>query len=201
MAPRPTRDTLTTAQAARLIGVSKSTVTRWIDGGELAAHRTPGGHRRIPREALLAFCREHRVPLQEPVQKHHCVLVVDDEAVVRAAMVQLINLLDPGIPVLTAEDAFQAGQLFASYQPAVVFLDLVLPGLDGLAFYERLLEMEGGADTAVVVITGVKGDRMEQRARQMGIQRFLRKPLTSTAIARILEEFLGEFLGEFLPEE
>jgi CheY-like chemotaxis protein len=120
------------------------------------------------------------------------VLVVDDQAVVRKAIVKLINLLDPAIPVLTAEDAVQAGQQFAKYQPAIVFLDLVLPGADGFTFHNRLREMDGGADTAVVVITGAPGDSVELRARAMGIQRFLRKPLTSAAIALILEEFLPE---------
>ncbi len=192
MATPHERDTLTTREVARLIGVSKSTVARWVDRGELAAHRTPGGHRRIPRAGLFAFCRERGVPLQEPTRERRCVLVVDDEAVVRAAIVQLINLLDPTIPVLTAEDAFQAGQLFAIYEPAAVLLDLVLPGLDGFTFYERLQEMEGGRDTAVVVITGVRGARQEQRARELGIQRFLRKPLTSAAIAKILAEFLPD---------
>jgi excisionase family DNA binding protein len=190
VAPHPPRETLTTAEVARLMGVSKITVTRWIDGGGLAAHRTPGGHRRIPKPALIDYCRRRPAPLREPLWDRHCALVVDDQPVVRSAMVKLINLLDPVVPVLTAEDAFQAGQLFASYQPRIVFLDLVMPGPDGFTFHDRLREMEGGADTAVVVITGAPGDSVELRARGMGIQRFLRKPLTSAAIALILQEFL-----------
>ncbi len=158
----------------------------------MTAHRTPGGHRRISLHALHGFCRERRVPLLEPVRERRCALVVDDEAVVRRAMVDLINLLDPTIPVLAAEDAFQASQQFATHQPAVVFLDLILPDLDGFHFHAQLQEMEGGSDTAVVVITGVQQDAVEQRARRMGIQRFLRKPLTSAAINLILQEFMPE---------
>lgn len=174
------------------MGVTRTTVSRWIDGDALRAHRTPGGHRRVLRDDLVAFCRARPAPPREPLWPRHCVLVVDDQEVIRSAMVKLINLLDPVIPVLLAEDAIEAGELFARYQPAIVFLDLVMPGQTGFAFHQRLREMDGGEDAAVVVITGAPGDSMEMRARGMGIQRFLRKPLTSAAIALILEEFLPE---------
>jgi len=53
---------LSSAEAAALLGVSASTVKRWVDEGELAAARTAGGHRRI-RRATLERLRER---LQAP---------------------------------------------------------------------------------------------------------------------------------------
>lgn len=46
---------LTTAQAAELLGVSRSTVGRWADSGVLDAIRTPGNHRRIPADSVRAL--------------------------------------------------------------------------------------------------------------------------------------------------
>jgi excisionase family DNA binding protein len=43
---------------ARLLGVNPKTVTRWCVEGRLTAFRTPGGHRRIPVDALVGFLRE-----------------------------------------------------------------------------------------------------------------------------------------------
>ena len=46
---------LSTAQAARELGVSLSTVRRWADQGHLQAIRTPGGQRRFSRHAIESF--------------------------------------------------------------------------------------------------------------------------------------------------
>ncbi|HEX8557535.1 MAG TPA: B12-binding domain-containing protein [Pyrinomonadaceae bacterium] len=49
------RKTLTSREAARLLGVSEASVKRWADGGLLPAVRTAGGHRRFRPEDLAAF--------------------------------------------------------------------------------------------------------------------------------------------------
>jgi excisionase family DNA binding protein len=51
----PSRLGLTTAQAARHLGVSLSTIRRWSDAGHLRGYRTPGGQRRFTTEQLDAF--------------------------------------------------------------------------------------------------------------------------------------------------
>ena len=48
---------LTSAKAAALLGVSPSTIKRWVDDGTLRSERTAGGHRRIARQVIEAFRR------------------------------------------------------------------------------------------------------------------------------------------------
>ena len=51
----------------RAVGVSESTVKRWVDQGRLISTRTPGGHRRISAVEALRTIREMQLPLQDPV--------------------------------------------------------------------------------------------------------------------------------------
>lgn len=58
----PDDPTVTTRDAAELLGVSVSTAQKWIEGGALPSWKTPGGHRRMRRSAVLALLEERMAP-------------------------------------------------------------------------------------------------------------------------------------------
>lgn len=55
--------TFSPRELAAIVGVSESSMKRWIDAGELAAARTAGGHRRISRREAVRFIRERGLPV------------------------------------------------------------------------------------------------------------------------------------------
>ena len=60
---------LTTGTVARHCGVSKVTVLRWIEKGDLTAFRLPGGQNRIHRDDFYAFAAKHSIPIQNTYLK------------------------------------------------------------------------------------------------------------------------------------
>ena len=65
---RRTQLGLSTAQTARELGVSLSTVRRWADQGHLESVRTPGGQRRFSRDAIERFVASlHQTPPDRPL--------------------------------------------------------------------------------------------------------------------------------------
>lgn len=59
-------DHLSPKQVARAIGVSESSLKRWCDSGLIRMEKTAGGHRRLPREAVIGFIREQGHTLRHP---------------------------------------------------------------------------------------------------------------------------------------
>ncbi len=66
----------TTSQAADLLAVSSDTVLKWVRQGKISSYRTPGGHARIPREAverlLPVQINGQSLPSAEPPAYHYC---------------------------------------------------------------------------------------------------------------------------------
>jgi len=60
---------LTTGVVARHCGVSKVTVLRWIERGNLTSFRLPGGQNRIHRDDFFAFASKHSIPIRKNIAR------------------------------------------------------------------------------------------------------------------------------------
>jgi DNA-binding NarL/FixJ family response regulator len=102
------------------------------------------------------------------------VVLADDQALVRKGF-RLILETEPGIEVVAeAEDGQQAIDAVRRHSPAVVLMDIQMPGLDGLEATRRILG-QGGNQTRVLILTTFERDDYVFEALQVGASGFLLK--------------------------
>jgi excisionase family DNA binding protein len=177
------RNTLSTSTAAKLLGVAVGSISAWIDKGILPAGRTPGGHRRIRREDLVAFLRKQSLPVPAELQSARPkVLIVDDEHSVTSWLSDEIASAFDNVETLVAHDGYTAGELVTAEQPEVVLLDLYMPGLDGFEVCRRIKSRPRTRHTAVIAITAHPSDEARRRVTEAGADGFLSKPIDLEAV-------------------
>lgn len=176
------KGTLSTSQAASLLGVAPGSVINWIDQNELKAGRTPGGHRRIQAEELVGFLRGRGLPVPDELTQAPKVLVVDDEPAVAKLIAKVISAAHPEYEVLVAHDGFAAGELVASARPDVVVLDLRMPGMDGFEVCRRIKARQETRDIFVIAVTAYHSPRARKQILDCGAGAYFVKPLDAEAL-------------------
>jgi CheY-like chemotaxis protein len=118
------------------------------------------------------------------------VLIVDDSSTVRS-VVRKVLLASRGfrLNLDEAEDGAKAIALVGQQRYDVVFLDCHMPGLDGFATLSEIRKTR--PETRVVMITGTRDIRIEDRARADGASDFLYKPFFAHEIDALLSRQFG----------
>jgi CheY-like chemotaxis protein len=119
-----------------------------------------------------------------------CVLVIDDSALIRQAAE--IALGGPGgWRILTAVSGEQGLELALAERPDAILLDLVMPGLDGVAVAERLLAELAADAPAIVFLTASEQQQELERVRQLPVAGVIAKPFEVSALSSELAAMLG----------
>ena len=105
----------------------------------------------------------------------HRVLVVDDEPMVTEWLKMVVEQAErnPGYEVRAAAVGSRALELFRSWRPDVVLIDIVLPDIDGIALLRQLKDIDAGPE--MIVISGVGTIRRALEAGQAGAFYFIEK--------------------------
>jgi PAS domain S-box-containing protein len=117
------------------------------------------------------------------------VLVVDDNADAASSLQLLLQLL--GYEVLTAPDGEQAIECAKAQQPHIIFMDIGLPGLDGVEAARRILASPQMANTSIVALTGWGQSTDRERTRAAGMVAHLVKPVGAQALKDVLVSIAG----------
>ena len=114
------------------------------------------------------------------------VLLIDDEARVRAS---LKTVLEPNYEILQASDAQEGLDTFRKEEPDLVLLDVIMPGMDGLAVLQTL-RAENQA-TPVIMLTGTKSVKTAVDAMKLGAADYLSKPFDIEELRIVLDRTIN----------
>jgi len=164
----------TTHEVSRLLHVNPRSVINWIEQSLLPSYRTPGGHRRIRRDDLLAFLRKHQIPTPESlVEGKFNVLIVDDEQEIVDIMKVFLER-QGGYEISTASDGITALLEVGRTKPDLMILDIMIPGVDGIEVCRRIKE-DANNRTVIIAVSG--NTEHEKRILQSGADAFMSKPI------------------------
>lgn len=145
----------TTGQVAKICKVAPRTVSKWFDSGRLRGYRIPGSQdRRIPREHLIRFLKEHGMPLgeleDEAVGK---ILVVGADQLIRANLRDTLSAEQ--FKLEYANSGFEAGIQAESVHPDCVVVDFMMGRNESILIAQNLRKNSEYTD---VVLIGLLSD-------------------------------------------
>lgn len=119
------------------------------------------------------------------------VLLVEDDPAARTMMEALLAPIPELEVCALARDGLEGLEALDREQPDAVLLDLVMPGLDGLGFLQKLKE-PGHPKAVVVVLSCISSQNIIQYALSLGAAYYLIKPLNYHSVPDLLRSLCGE---------
>ena len=164
---------LTAKELAQYLKVKPQTVLRKARNGELPAIRV-GRRFRFNKEQINRWLSERTVG--KPVE----ILVIDDEPVIGELLKASLEIC--GYQITTTTSSRRGLELVAARHFDLIFLDLVMPELDGSEVFRRIREVD--RDTTVAIITAYSDSELMKKAMEHGPFLVIRKPF---AIVEVIE--------------
>ena len=119
-------------------------------------------------------------------------LIVDDEAHIRMLLEQTLEELeDDGVSFFSAENGEQALEIIQTENPQLVFLDVMMPKMNGMEVCRRV-KKELALDKVFIVLLTAKGQELDrQRGQEVGADLYMTKPFDPEIILKKAREVLG----------
>ena len=122
------------------------------------------------------------------------ILVIDDSDIIRSSLKKF--LLEYDIEVVTSNDGLEGLQRAIEHRPRLIFLDLMMPNLDGIRLLRVMKVMEELKRIPVIVISGHTDKTNVIAATEAGADKIVSKPLSKEMLIKSINEVLGSnFLG------
>jgi DNA-binding response OmpR family regulator len=121
------------------------------------------------------------------------ILIVDDEVHIRMLLEQTLEELeeDCGVEILSAQNGEEGLELIRTERPDVVFLDIMMPKLNGYEVCQRVKEDPAITDIGIVLLTA-KGQEVDRKqGLELGASRYMTKPFDPDEVLKVAKELLN----------
>lgn len=189
-----------TSEAAAILGVSVSTIQGLVESGALLAWKTRGGHRRIPRDSILAVQKHTKLPdldntaapekpaaLAETLHRTLDIMIVEDDPFVAKIYQGALSKFAPLFQLRTCTDGVSALLEIGKQLPDFIILDLDIPNVNGLEMLKSFQNYAARKAIQVLVVTGLEQETLAEHQPLLQHYTVVAKPISS--------EFLNGYLA------
>ncbi len=117
------------------------------------------------------------------------VMVVDDSVTVRKVTSRLLER--QGMDVMVAKDGVEAMALLQERRPDIMLLDIEMPRMDGFEVARQIRHDERLSKLPIIMISSRTGTKHQERAAELGVNRFLGKPFQENELLATIEELVN----------
>jgi DNA-binding response OmpR family regulator len=119
------------------------------------------------------------------------ILIVDDEAHIRMLIEQTLEELeDEGVEFFTAENGEMALEVISEEKPDLIFLDVMMPKLNGMEVCRRVKQEMGLTDIYIVLLTAKGQESDRQKGLDVGADVYMTKPFDPDLLLEKAREVL-----------
>jgi excisionase family DNA binding protein len=196
-------------EAAKILALSRTSIQKLVDSGQLAAVKTTGGHRRILRESIEELNQKMgpkamlrlatpssqdpsppavtgmRPAVVRPDELH--VLVVEDDAATAALLTGILGKNYPAVKCTLATDGLDAVLQLERIRPRILITDLNMEPFDGFRLIQMVSERSEYHAMAMIVISGMSDKEIEKRGGLPPHVLFLGKPVNMERLKGFLD--------------
>jgi CheY-like chemotaxis protein len=124
--------------------------------------------------------------------KKNTILIADDEAHIRLLIEQALeDLEETGVEIITAKNGMQALQLIQETKPKLVFLDVMMPIMNGFDVCRTIKNEPETEDVYIVLITAKGQEFDHQMGEKAGANFYITKPFDPDELLNLATKVMG----------
>jgi two-component system chemotaxis response regulator CheY len=112
------------------------------------------------------------------------IMIVEDSNLMTAVITNFVKK-EGDFELASAKNGEEAIQKYKEFRPDLVFMDIKMPGMDGLTALENIMRTDPNAK--IVMCTALKETEQEEKAKKLGAKGYIRKPFSRDDIVTAIK--------------